>query len=102
MTPSHCPKDRESFRKLTLIVFALPPACLTQFIDESPDMPLVRQKWEDIPERERFNDYLDEAAFEFCQNELEALIESRKESLAPKEFAEWIELMRQGGVEWTD
>ena len=65
-------------------------------------MPLIRQKWEDIPERDRYNDYLDKDTFEFCQNELESLIESKKASLSPEEFADWIELMRQGGVNWVD
>lgn len=65
-------------------------------------MPLVRKKWKDIPERDKFNDYVDEATFEFCQNELESLIESKKASLPAEEFAKWIELMRQGGVDWVD
>lgn len=65
-------------------------------------MPLVRKKWEDIPERDQRNEHYGKDEFEAFQDELEQQISAEKARLTPEEFAEYISSMREGGVEWVD
>lgn len=65
-------------------------------------MPLVRKKWEDIPERQQRNENYGKEEFEAFQDELEQTIEAAKERMSADEFARFIESMREGGVEWVD
>ncbi len=65
-------------------------------------MPLVRKKWEDIPERAQRNEHYGKVEFEAFQDELEQTLAAAKARMSSDEFAKYLESMREGGVEWVD
>ena len=65
-------------------------------------MPLVRKKWEDIPERAQRNEHYGKEEFEAFQDELEQTIEAAKARMSADEFKRYIESTEEGGVEWID
>jgi hypothetical protein len=62
-------------------------------------MPLKKQTWESIPERDRRNNYYSEEQFNDGQEELSELAERYKKEMTPEEFAEWLS---DHDYEWID
>ena len=62
-------------------------------------MPIVRQKWEDIPDRVKRNEHYGKEEFEQFQDELEQNAEEAKASLTPEQFSEWL---KNNNLVWVD
>jgi hypothetical protein len=62
-------------------------------------MPIVRQKWDEIPDRQKRNEHYGKEEFEQFQDELEALAEKAHESLSADEFAKWL---ANNNLVWAD
>ena len=62
-------------------------------------MPLKQKKWEDVPERDRRNNYYSQEAFEDFEREMAETAERLKKQMSPPEFARWLE---GNGREWVD
>jgi hypothetical protein len=62
-------------------------------------MPIVRRKWEDVPEREKRNEHYGKEEFEQFQDELERLADAARASLSPEKFSEWL---KNSNLSWVD
>jgi len=53
-------------------------------------MPLERKKWEDIPERDRRNNYYGEQEFSEFEDEMQQLAADLKKTTSAEEFSQWL------------
>ena len=62
-------------------------------------MPLKKLVWDEIPERDRRNNYYDEEAFDEFEKEISELAERLKKEKTAEEFRDWLD---RSGRQWVD